>query len=240
MNLKISHPIIIFWLSIIIFYGLNDASSSQSVFPTNEVSWLPASEYRSYHDISKDWNYSNNLLNKPISITLPYEFPVNTITVITKNIKIDSVNTNRQFSLLAYGIQIRCRVFVNKTFIGSHKGGSTSFEFSIPRHILLFNRDNEVTIEIDSPLGSPDEIPVRIRPYGIPPVSGALFQNIFLVTSPEFGFQQIDASYDIDGLLSSGIVHLKFKMRNPFKSDSNHTVTQSHHHFLNLLPNVES
>ena len=121
--------------------------------------------------INDNWKFSiiNSVYkkNKDTSVTLPYTWNATEVLnpttnyqratgLYTKNMKIESSWLNKRVFLFFEGANSVTNVFVNKKFIGEHKGGYTKFCFEITR--FLKDSDNVVSVLVSNNY-RPDVIP---------------------------------------------------------------------------------
>ncbi len=92
--------------------------------------------------------------------------------------------------LIALGINNRCEIYVNDSYVGLHNGGHTSFELEIPTEALRPLAENEIRVVVDNRLHPRASLPPRHRLH-FPFNYGGIFRDIFLQISAAVAIEDV-------------------------------------------------
>ncbi|MFQ5649628.1 MAG: glycoside hydrolase family 2 protein [bacterium] len=107
-----------------------------------------------------------------------------------RTFELDSTFASQLLSLVALGINNRCKIFLNGEFIISHVVGHTPFSIELPPEKLDFAVPNELRIEVDNTLLPRSSLPLKHHP-GISKGYGGIFRDIFLLAIPRVAIKKI-------------------------------------------------
>lgn len=157
------------------------------------------------------WNFYIGKETAPLKIQVPYVCQ-SRLSGIDRRIKEDYVVYERTFTvpnewrgkeiLLHFGaVDYRCRVFVNRQFVGEHVGGQTSFSWDIAANLNW--QEEQIRVEVWDPLA--DETIPRGKQYWkeksefiwYTPSTG-IWQSVWLEPVDKTCFRRICFTPDID------------------------------------------
>jgi hypothetical protein len=105
----------------------------------------------------------------------------------------DANLASKAVHLIALGINNRCEIYFNHSFVGAHHGGHTSFELEIPTEALHPHAENEIRVVVDNRLLSRASLPPRYRPH-FPFNYGGIFRDIYLQISAAVAIEDVRAA----------------------------------------------
>lgn len=129
-----------------------------------------------------------------------------------RKFEVDSSIVGKTLKLIALGINNRCSVFINGSFVASHSGGHTSFVMDIPREKILPDAPNEILIAVQSMLQPRSSLPLRHRPH-FPFNYGGIFRDIFLLATPTLNIEDVHISQTFSSDYTSSRITLDARIQ---------------------------
>lgn len=110
----------------------------------------------------------------------------------------DSLLGASRFQLVADGINERCEIWINNSYIGEHEGGYTSFALPVSSANLRAGSGNTIKIVVDDRLNVRRTLPPQQQVFGWK-TYGGIYRDIFLLATPliSIGDVIVDPLYDI-------------------------------------------
>jgi hypothetical protein len=127
----------------------------------------------------------------PVSVPGAYEFEG--VMEYRKTFSLDSTVIGKTVKLVALGINNRCAIHINGSFVEYHNGGHTSFAVEIPSEKLRPDAENEIRISVDNSLLARGSLPLRHRPH-YPFNYGGIFRDIFLQIVPTISIEDLSSA----------------------------------------------
>ncbi len=138
---------------------------------------------RSVIDLAGTWSYSVNDGRSWADVQVPSSSDYEGKITFTRKFTADTSMLSRGgFTIVAYGINYSCQIYINEVYIGKHEGGYTSFSFDVPANTIQPGSENVVRILTDNQLGAKNTIPLRQQIGGFKNYAGIL-RDIFLVNT---------------------------------------------------------
>ncbi|HEX9652604.1 MAG TPA: hypothetical protein VGA99_02740, partial [bacterium] len=122
------------------------------------------------------------------SISVPGAYEFEGEVEFRRIFSLDSSVAGKAIKLVALGVNNRCSVIINNSFVGSHSGGQTSFTIDIPPEKLRPDSPNEIRITVDNTLLPRASLPLR-HSANAPCNYGGIFRDIFLIALPSTGIE---------------------------------------------------
>lgn len=163
--------------------------------PAEELE-LSESIYHTYGDsrevivLNGSWQARKNGEESWSPVVVPGAFDFEGEVEFKRIFYIDSTLVGASFTLVCFGINNRCTVFVNGEFVGGHVGGHTSFELAIDSAQIRIGAKNEIQILVDSTLLPKSTLPLKHHPR-ILHNYGGIFRDIFIVAAPYVSFEDL-------------------------------------------------
>lgn len=124
----------------------------------------------------------------------------------------DSSFSGRQFRLVALGINYECQIFINKKFVGNHKGGFTSFTINIEPGIIRPGSKNEILIKVNTRLDVRDTLPVKHWQFGKKNYGG-ITRDIFLLALPVIAIDEVKAVSSLNSDNTAAQIEISIDVR---------------------------
>jgi beta-galactosidase len=105
--------------------------------------------------------------------------------------------SNSKIELFFSGLNYLADIAVNKALIYRHTGGDLPFSVSLPRDILLSDKENILQITLHYEITPETTIPVNKR-FLFPKNFGGIFRDVYLKLSPVVNIQSLDVRTNID------------------------------------------
>ncbi|MFQ5751659.1 MAG: glycoside hydrolase family 2 TIM barrel-domain containing protein, partial [bacterium] len=119
---------------------------------------------------------------KPVWVPGAYDFEGE--VEFKHSFNLDSTFAGYAFKLIAFGINNRCTVFINKEYQSGHVAGHSSFTLELDNATLTIGGENEIQILVDNTLLPRNSLPLKHNPrmsYNY----GGIFRDIFIVAVPK-------------------------------------------------------
>ncbi len=129
------------------------------------------------------------------SVQVPGAYDVPTVLEFKRAFELDSTFANLTLHLVVFGVNNRCKVFLNDEFIISHDAGYVPFSVALPPHSLKKSGLNELKIEIDNRLLPRLSLPLKHHP-GISRDYGGIFRDIFILGVPSISVSRMDMQFE--------------------------------------------
>jgi len=151
------------------------------------------SETRRIVNLNGGWQAKKKDAESWTQVWVPGAYDFEGEVEFKRTFAIDSSLAGQSFKLVAFGINNRCKLFLNDEFIGGHEGGHTSFTIELDRQRLFLNEQNELKIEVDNSLLPRSSLPLKHRPMS-PRNFGGIFRDIFIAAAPEISIDDLRVS----------------------------------------------
>lgn len=151
------------------------------------------SETRRITNLNGEWQARKKDAESWEQVWVPGAYDFEGEVEFKRSFEIDSSLASHSFKLVAFGINNRCKLFLNNDFIGAHEGGYTSFAIELDRHRLSFDQPNELRIEVDNSLLPRNSFPLKHRPMS-PRNFGGIFRDIFIAVAPAISIDDLQIS----------------------------------------------
>jgi len=151
------------------------------------------SETRRIVNLNGEWQAKKKDAESWTQVWVPGAYDFEGEVEFKRTFEIDSSLANHSFKLVAFGINNRCKLFLNDDFVGAHEGGYTSFTIELDRQRLFIDEPNELRIEIDNSLLPRNSLPLKHRPLS-PRNFGGIFRDIFIAAAPEISIDDLRIS----------------------------------------------
>lgn len=126
-------------------------------------------------------------------VTVPGAYEFDGVVEFRRTFLLDSTLVGKAVKLVVLGINNRCSVQINHSFVGEHSGGHTSFVLEIPNEKLWPDSENEIHITVDNSLLPRGSLPLRHRPH-FPFNFGGIFRDIFLQITPTLSIEDVQVA----------------------------------------------
>jgi len=151
------------------------------------------SETRRIVNLNGGWQAKKKDAESWTQVWVPGAYDFEGEVEFKRTFAIDSSLAGQSFKLVAFGINNRCKLFLNDEFIGGHDGGHTSFTIELDRQRLFINEQNELKIEVDNSLLPRSSLPLKHRPMS-PRNFGGIFRDIFIAAAPKISIDHLRVS----------------------------------------------
>ena len=159
-------------------------SQNRSALALHPLNWQDSSSTRKQLNLNGEWMALFDEDEAWQRVIVPGATRYKGSILFKRNFIPDSSFGNSQFRLVALGIHYNCQILINKKFIGSHNGGSTSFSLDIEPGIILIGKENEILVQVDTRLDARRTLPVKFQPLGDKNYGG-IIRDIFLLAVPK-------------------------------------------------------
>lgn len=148
-------------------------------------------------DLSGEWSYS--ITGGPTGVVrIPAAYDFTGEVVFERSFEIDSSALDKyQFHLVMLGANYATSVTVNRDFIASHFGGSTSFTAPIPTHVLQLGLENIIRVTTDNTLDGTKTLPLRSQVWGWKNYGGIL-RDIYILGTPKIFLSDVAATSELN------------------------------------------
>lgn len=210
--------LLVFWLNILLLLIDLTVSKSQNTFfesvrsfnDNNDFQRLFHSPSRTLVDLNGYWEYKTGNHNwKKIYIPSVYNFEGTVI--FQREFEFPKNSGYRNLSLVCYGINYQCEVFINNEFVGHHVGGYSSFIIKIPDRIVNPDGINTIRIQVDNDLNSRESIPLQQQIGGWKNYGG-IFRDIYIVSSPGVYFDDVNIITSLQSNYSTASVSVNYQI----------------------------
>lgn len=136
--------------------------------------------------------------DKKFSIYIPSIFEGEGNFVYKKKFRLTEKQIkNNKVELVFIGLNYSADIRVNNALIYRHTGGDVPFTVSLPRDILLYDKENLLQVALHYNLSAETTIPLNKR-FLFPKNFGGIIRDVFLKISPAVNIQSLDIrpSYD--------------------------------------------
>ncbi len=174
--------------------GLSQLKFYENGQPTRtgpDAAMFPDSPTRSKIDLAGVWQYTADGKEwSTVSVPSAYDFKGKVI--FTRKFEIFSEMIDNNFlSLVVYGINHQCEIYINGNFIARHQGGYASFVVQIPANTVQIGKENSIRIAVDNELTPSTTLPLRQQAGG-PRSYGGIFRDIYLLATPKLFIESVD------------------------------------------------
>ncbi|MBI4548360.1 MAG: beta galactosidase jelly roll domain-containing protein [Ignavibacteriae bacterium] len=161
-----------------------------------DVGMFADSPTRMKLDLAGKWSYSidGNEWNS-ISIPSAYDFTGRVTFQRTFQVKPEMLD-RYVFTLVAYGINYQCEIWINGNFIGRHVGGYSSFVLPIQQGTLQVGSENVIKVVVDNELTPKTTLPLRQQVGGWR-TYGGIFRDIYLLATPHLFINSVDVKSNL-------------------------------------------
>ncbi len=128
-------------------------------------------------------------------IQVPGVYESEEVLVLSRTFSLDSSYSELNLTLVALGINDRCRIFLNGEYLQTHTGGHLPFQVYLPEDKLNFFGKNEIAVQVDNKRSARQTIPPRHAP-GLPRLYGGIAREIFIVARPALSVSILKTSYN--------------------------------------------
>ena len=164
--------------------------SKDEITPVDSSS---VSETRRIVNLNGQWQAKKKDAKSWTQVWIPGAYDFEDVVEFKRTFEIDSSLAGHSFKLVAFGINNRCKMFLNDNFVGAHEGGYTSFTLELDHQRLFFYQPNELRIEVDNSLLPRNSLPLKHRPMS-PRNFGGIFRDIFITAAPAISIDGLQIS----------------------------------------------
>lgn len=141
---------------------------------------------------------------------------------------------NNKVELVFIGINYSADIRVNNALIYRHTGGDIPFTVSLPRDILLHDKENLLQVALNYNLSAETTIPLNKR-FLFPKNFGGIIRDVFLKISPAVNIQSLDIRPSYDFTSNRAKIEINTFIENKEASVSSDTVLANQDFFtLNI------
>lgn len=145
-------------------------------------------------DLSGSWEYTLDGKSwNTVSVPSAYDFTGKVTFQRSFDVKPEQLD-KYAFSLVAYGINYQCEIFINGNFIGRHMGGYSSFVLAIPPNTLQVGKDNSIRVSVDNELTPATTLPLR-QPVGGWRTYGGILRDLYILGAPRLSIDDVSVTY---------------------------------------------
>lgn len=145
-------------------------------------------------DLAGQWEYSlDGKTWSGVSVPSAYDFTGKVTFRRNFDVKAELLD-KYAFSLVSYGINYQCEIFINGNFIGRHMGGYASFLLAIPPNTLQVGQDNSIRIAVDNELTPATTLPLR-QAVGGWRTYGGIYRDLYILATPRLSIDDAGVTY---------------------------------------------
>lgn len=145
-------------------------------------------------DLSGPWEYSFDAKSwSAVAVPSAYDFTGKVFFQRTFEVKPELLD-KYAFSIVAYGINYQCEIFLNGNFMGRHLGGYSSFVLPIPANTLQAGTENLIRVSVDNELTPSTTLPLK-QPVGGWRTYGGIFRDLYILAAPRLAVDDVSVTY---------------------------------------------
>lgn len=162
-----------------------------------KLTWISPNEYREIIFLNGAWEYRSHDSQSWHTINLPGHMTSEVELSFRKLFSLDSTQSNRQYSLVCYGINEYVTIYLNSKFLGSHSGGYSSFKIDIPKNYFNFQGKNIFELIVQPTDAIKDHISMD-QTFLIPDNQCCIYRDLYLMSLPSEYIELNDIDYKFD------------------------------------------
>lgn len=190
----------------------SDHYKSPNQVPDSLAIPIAISPTRPFLSLSGKWNATSSPEPLAVPVQVPGFYDFEGEVTFSRSFQLDSSFVDHRLTLVARGINNRCRVFLNDQFLMSHIGGHTPFSIILPKETVVVPGRNELRIVVDNTLLPRTTLPGRFSP-GLAKNYGGIFRDIYILGLPSLHFESIAVKVQLGDSLESCQLLLNTKLR---------------------------
>lgn len=168
----------------------NDLSEKYLNRPKDQIDLIDSSDTRKVINLNGFWRAKKKEDKLWTEVWVPGAYDFAGEVEFRRDFKIDSSLVGYAFKLIAFGINNRCKIFLNNEFIGGHEGGHTSFSIELAEQQLFVGEENKLRISVDNSLLPRSSLPLKNSPQ-IARNYGGIFRDIFIIAAPPISIDNL-------------------------------------------------
>lgn len=124
----------------------------------------------------------------------------------------DITFSGKHLKLLVNGINHKCEIKINDTFVTNHIGGFAAFEVDLTHTLVRVGQENSIEIIVDSRLDLENSIPLDAR-IDIPLRYGGIVREVFLTGTSDISIETVSFKSALSESFERADLSLSFELR---------------------------